>query len=93
MVNMKHTQINRAISYAINGRVISDYQNIVSKNLSLRERDIGTGTSTFHNGLGDKPDGSNINLSNNDYRYVFDVREGPDLSPYKKVVKLNYSIS
>ena len=52
--------------------------------LLLRERDIGTGTSTYHNGLVDKSDGSNTNLSRMDSRSTFDVREHADLSPYSE---------
>ena len=55
-MSMNHAQINRAISSAINYRVIIVMQRIVSY-LLLREKNIRTGTSTCHRGPGDRPDG------------------------------------
>ena len=61
-MNLMKTQNNRAIISAISDRVISEIQNIVGKPASDKD-DFGTDTSTYHQGLGDRPEGSNVNLS------------------------------
>ena len=78
-LNMMHTQINWPIRTAINDRVFPHIQDIVCS-LPLRERDIGTGTSSCDKGLGAKSDGSNTNLSKKDSRSAFDFREEADLN-------------
>ena len=56
------TPINGAINSATNDRVILEIQNIVER-LTLKENIFGTVTSTCHQGLGDRPDGSQTNLT------------------------------
>ena len=50
LMNMTHTQINRAISSAISDRVYSEIQ-IIIWNLPLNQKGTGTGTSTYDQGI------------------------------------------
>ena len=60
-MNMMHIQFNLAIGFDINNdMVIPEIQKIVDS-LPLSESYIGT--STCHQCLGDKPDGSDTNLT------------------------------
>ena len=66
------TPFDTADNYAINDRVSPEIQDIVGT-LPPRENIFGTSTSIFHESLGDKLDGSNVNISQNDSRIAFDV--------------------
>ena len=81
LTSIMHTQIDTGISSAINDIVISQVQNIFVS-LPLKGRDMGTGTSTCHQGIGDDPDDSYTSLPKKDSRSAFDIREDADLSPY-----------
>ena len=50
LMNMTHTQINRAIISAISDRVFSEIQ-IKFWNLALNQKGTGTGTSTYDQGI------------------------------------------
>ena len=83
LMNILQMRIRRAIK----DRVILELQNIVGA-LFSSGKESGTGMSTCHQDLSDRPGVSNNNLSKKDSRSACDLRDHTDFSPYNILRKL-----
>ena len=81
LMSMMHSQLNRAMSSAINDRVIPGIRNIMGS-LSLGHRDTESGTSGDNQESSEETNGLKTKLTNKDSRSAFDLRDTEDLSTY-----------
>ena len=80
-MSLMHAQINRAISSAINDRVIPEIQNIMGL-LCSGYRDTESGTSGKYQESSEATNGWKTKITKKDFRSAFDLRDTGDLSPY-----------
>ena len=81
LVIMMHSQINRAMSYAISDRVIPWIQNNVGS-LSSGQGDAETGMSVDDKDSSDETNGLKTRVTKRESRSAFDLRDTGDLSLY-----------
>ena len=84
MMSMVHAHINSAISSAISDRVIPEIRNIVSSMSS--SKNSYTEASSSPNSLEnrEKMTGLKTRFTKKDSRSVCELRDTPDLSPYRR---------
>ena len=82
MMSMMHNQINRAITAAINERVIPEIQNIASSMSSAGHRDTEASSSPNSQENRESVSGPKIKIAKKDSRSVGDLRETPGQSSY-----------
>ena len=77
---LMQTQIERAISAAVNESLAPKVKKIAA-NLPSRKNNFGTGMSSCHHNLRNRPHGSNASLMKRDFRSASDIRGDADVSP------------
>ena len=82
-MNIQQVLIKRAISSAINGRVIPEIQNAIGT-LSSGERDTQSGSSPNNQEDRQGSDGFKTEITKKDSRSAFHLRDRDDLSPYNR---------
>ena len=75
MISMMHNQINRAVTTAINERVIPEIQNIASSMSSAGHRDTEASSSPNSQENRESASGPKIKIAKKDSRSVGDLRE------------------
>ena len=82
MMELMHTQISRAINYAISERIIREIQNMVG-NLPLSHYGVEPCTSTNEDGIRNVWKNANTELTKKDSRSACDLTDHADNTPYK----------
>ena len=75
MMSMMHNQINRAVTTAINERVIPEIQNIANSMSSMGHRDTEASSSPNSQENGENAPGPKIKIAKKDSRSVGDLRD------------------
>ena len=84
MMDLIQSQINRAISSAINDRVIPEVQSMMGS-LPLNGNVPETCTSLNEDGIGNALKNKNTKFTRNDSRSAHDLRENTDFTPYRSM--------
>ena len=88
MMSMMHNQINRAVTTAINERVIPEIQNIASSMSSAGHRDTEASSSPNSQENRESASGPKIKIAKMDSRSVGDLRETLGQSSHSKISML-----
>ena len=81
MMDLIQSKINRAISFAINARVIPEIQSIMGS-LPLNRDGPEPCTSENEDGIGNAWKNKNTKFTKNVSKAACDLREGTDFTPY-----------
>ena len=82
MMDLMHTQISRAINFAMSERIIPEIQNMV-ENLPMSHYGVEPCTSTNEDGIRNVWKNASTELTKKDSRSACDLRDHADNTPYR----------